>query len=447
MCVRGFEDSEKESPQRAHIPLRARSHITRLSVRSTVYTIRRRVKDDIQKETDATLKNPIEFREWWKVLMRVWRPAFTRSEFLVACFVFDRTAAWGKEWEVITPSQMLGGVTGKDGTVYAPGLQMSAPTLLKAVNGLLDKKAVLRRRKGARWAYALNYEYRPTEPQEPMPLPVPKRLKPGADHKVSLQKPPQKGKETLPINIENNKCFAKDHPQAAGGPPLLAKVNAQLKALADATMQTATAKRQAKQHALTDTGCMTMWQDACRAAMPREVHLSLTKTDTVILRRYLLRKFGRNGTEAGRFIRWVAERWLTIRDEKFAWMNNTPPSVPSIRFLVRFAENFEDAWNDRERVERLASMSVREREVDRLMRKKGMSRQAAEAETDARLAKSAQAQEHTKAAKAAHAAISAMNRMGAESEQAQQRNLRWQRIADSRKASTSTNSTLPDFDD
>lgn len=417
-------------------------------MRSTVYTTRRRVKQNLQRETNATLRNPIEFREWWKVLMRVWRPDFTRSEFLVACFVFDRTAAWGKEWEVITPTQMLEGVIGQDGTVYAPGLQMSAPTIHKAVSGLLAKTALLRRRAGTRWAYALNYEYRPTDTQKPMPLPVPKRLAAGGKCKEILQKPPQKCKETLPINRENNKCFAKDRPADGGlSPKLLAKVNAQIDALAAATMQNAAEKRKAKQLAMTDTGCMTMWQDACMAAMPKEIHLSLTKTDNVILRRYLSRKFGRNGAEAGRFIRWVADRWLTIREEKFGWMNNTPPSVPSIRFLVRFADQFEDAWNDRERIERLASMSVRDREVDRMIRRKGMSRQAAEAEADAKIAKSTQAQQHAKAAREAHAAIGALSRMTAETEQAQQRNLRWQRIADARTTSTHTQPTIPDFDE
>ena len=41
---------------------------------------------------DGSMKSPIEFREWFKILFRVWRPNLSPNEFLVAQFIFDRTA-------------------------------------------------------------------------------------------------------------------------------------------------------------------------------------------------------------------------------------------------------------------------------------------------------------------------------------------------------------------
>jgi hypothetical protein len=313
----------------------------------------------------------------------------------------------------------------------------AALTTLVAL-GLLRKRAVRHR-----FAYALNYEF---NPQNTMKMPTPKRLVEPQKVKDSFTPNKKRGQNSFTLNCTiNNKRTVPKTPQALDGPEATMEEKMQeLQTLADATMKQTSVRRKVRQDSMTPQGCATMWQDACKEFHPTETHLSLTQADSAILRRFLARAYGKDATRARDFLRWLSENWLLLRAELFHWMQNTPPAVPSIRFTVRFSDKFETAFAERDEYERLAALPLRDREVRTLMRRKGMGQAAAEAEVDAREAKTVQAKQQRKDAKAATLAATALSAVQAREQQAGPARRRWDRVAAARAATSSTD--LPDFD-
>jgi hypothetical protein len=410
---------------------------------------RQRVNKNLSEDWgDGALKNPLEFREWWKVLMRVWRPALTVSQFMVAAFIFDRTAAWGKEWEVITLRHFIDGVSGKDGACYAPGLGLSQPTVSAALASLCEQGLVRKRAVRNRYAYALNYEY---NPENPMKLPVPKRVSNPQGVKESYTQVPKKVKNTFTLNC--TKSIKRNVPKTPCPSStdkdefdMEARMQ-ELQTLANATMAHTSSRRKVKQDALTPQGCCTLWMDACVEFHPDSTQLSLTQSDSAILRRFLVRAFGRDAAKARTFVRWLSEHWLILRAELFHWMQNTPPSVPSVRFTVKFSDKFEAAFAARDEYERLAALPLRDREVRTLMLRKGMTKAAAEAHVDAQHAQTVQAKETRKAAREAVQAANTLTTAQQRQRDADAAKRRWSRLSSAKHSATQTApDSLPDFD-
>lgn len=382
---------------------------------------------------DGTLKNPLEFREWWKVLMRVWRPVLTSSQFLVACFVFDRTAAWGKEWEIITLRHFVLGVTTASGVCYAPGLGLSQPTVSAALKSLKEIGLLRTRAVRKRVAYAFNYEF---QPNKTMPLPVPKRLKTDAKVKNSFSQTGVKVKESYTLNYTKSNITAKAKSLGDAATPHASSLKEKMhnvQKLADETLAHTASRRERKIAALTPEGCVKLWQDCCTREMPNETHLSITQADSAILKRYLLRQSGKDAGKARDYLTWLCSRWLTIRAESFAWMNGTAPSVPSIRFLVKFSDRFEEAYSRREFFNKLAQMPERERKVHTLTKKRGMTKDTAEKEVAAQEAASRQTAEAKQAAAALTKAALKLGTVEERQRQAEAGSSKWKRVASLKK--------------
>lgn len=337
------------------------------------------------------MRNPVEFREWFKILFRVWRPAMSPNQFLTALFVFDRTAGWGKEWEIITHKQFLEGVVGsKDGKTYAGGLRMSKNTLLSSLEWLKENGILRQRPEGARSAYALNYEWNP-EQTETMALARPKRLQ-------TLQTDPEKGANFEPSEgakiepsmganfepkEENGEMLRQ---KGKGNPTDSRRADPELTEKLGQAKAKGKASRKAKIIAWETTSALKAWHDLCRDLQPTLQHLATTDTDGVILHRYGKRwiKAGRTTEEWLSYLEWVIVRWTGIRSDQFDWMKASSPGVPSIRFFVRFSDRFEQAYAGRSRIEYVAGLSTRDREIERLVHK-GMDREVAEKDVDGRL--------------------------------------------------------------
>jgi hypothetical protein len=401
---------------------------------------------------DGSMKNPIEFREWFKILFRVWRPHLSPNEFLVAQFIFDRTAGWGKEWEVIRPDHFLSGVVGKDGKIYASGLVMTPPTLRKCLASLIDRGAIRMVQEKRKKTYALNYEWNPDEIENyaTMPPPLPKRLKnlqelqtedpaEKENHFPESEKKenhfPSKGKISFILNKKRkDKCFAKEETQpsasrnspATQGEGLLAVAQ-----LMDKVSRESANKRQSKINAWRFDSVLKAWHELCLSHHSEANHLSVTKTDCLILhkygKRFVRESKARTSSEWLDYLSWVIERWHTIRESQFSWMKANSPSVPSIRFLVKFSDRFEQAWADKKSLERMAALSTRDREIEARIRK-GVDRFAAEREVDERLGL-------LKAKQDAEAAVSKLKRQQASFEKshrdhtaALERNAKWKTL-------------------
>lgn len=365
--------------------------------------------------------------------MRVWRPSLTPSQFLVACFVFDRTAAWGKEWEVITLRHFVSGVTTSAGACYGPGLGLSQPTVSAALTGLKKIGLLRTRAVRKRTAYALNYEY---QPNKTMPLPVPKRLKEGAKVKNSFSQTGSKVKESYTLNY--TKSIVTGKPKSIGDAAAPHAISLEEKMhnvqiLADETLAATTARREKKITALTPEGCVKLWQDCCTREMPNETHLSITQADSAILKRYLARFSGKDAKKARDYLTWLCSRWLTIRAESFAWMNGTGPSVPSIRFMVKFSDKFEEAYSRRTFFDKLAEMPERERKVHTLTKKRGMTKATAEKEVEAQEAASRQTAEAKQAAAALTKAALKLGAVEQRKQQAEAGASKWDKVASLKK--------------
>lgn len=340
------------------------------------------------------MKNPVEFREWFKILFRVWRPAMSPNQFLVAMFIFDRTAAWGKEWEIITHKHFLEGVRASDGREYASGLVMTKPTLRAALDHLIQCGAVSERKvTRGRTAYALVYEWNPNQ-QTDMALPKPKRLQTLQPKVTDDSSPegkeifPKEGKEIFPQIKENGNAMQKQSQScglAAGGDSCNEEDIDDLLGRATQSSRTARSRRLAKWNG--DTAA-AFWLSECLARFPHASHLAITKTDAAILARYGKRwqsvSKAREVVDLHEYLRWVIRHWLVIREAHFAWMKQASPGVPSIRFMVKFSDRYEGAFEERLAIEQMEQMDSEGREVAKRVRR-GMAEEVAKAEVSRKL--------------------------------------------------------------
>lgn len=397
---------------------------------------------------DASMKNPMEFREWFKILFRVWRPHLSPNQFLTALFIFDRTAAWGKQWEVITHDHFINGVTGRDGQVYETGLRMSRPTLIESLRWLAAVGAIhMRPVKQCRTAYALNYEWNPEQPLESnaMPLAKPKRLhtlqsdtpapeapkvgltKPKSNHSSGKETLPLTGKETLPHNRREDNCKAKASLAKARQVSVRQEPNSlDLDSTLAAASQRSLAKRKARQAVWSATSASTVWFDLHSLHFPNTAALAVTKTDICILHKYGRRWMGskRPVAEWLEFLGWVVMRWAALRESQFAWMKTNSPAIPSIRFLVKLSDRFEQAYEHQATTDRLATLPTREREIEARVRK-GMARDLAEQEVDQRLGLSEDRQAIERAAAEIKRQRLSLQTQGRDQAEAEARNQHW----------------------
>jgi len=103
-----------------------------------------------------------------------------------------------------------------------------------------------------------------------------------------------------------------------------------------------------------------------------------TQKDILILKQHL-GAVQRAGTDAVAYLEWVVESWAKVISTRFAWMTTTRPQFPSVRFMVKFSEEFQAAYAKRDEIERLANMTATEKLVARRVAR-GMSEEAARRE-------------------------------------------------------------------
>ncbi len=351
-----------------------------------------RVESTYSWGRDESLANPLEQREWLKVLLRVWRPALSASEFLVLAFIFDRTILWGKTWEVITHHHFLDGVCTRDGTCYAPGLDLSRPTLTAALARLKALGAIhTQPARDGRTGYALNLSWKPAT-QSPAMIATPRKARtapplmatPKRKAEGGQKSFPPGGKKLSPLTVSTKAVVTVPKADSCGedGPEAIRE---RLTAKAQTASAVSLGKRAAKAERLKTDAVGNAWQDACRRFHPTAQHLSLTVADCAILKQYLTRRFRRNGKEAISFLSWTVQHWLTIRASLFGWMNKTPsPEAPSIRWMVARSDKYEEQWNKRAALEEFAALPSREQAIRTRMVRMGENRETASAWVDQR---------------------------------------------------------------
>lgn len=103
-----------------------------------------------------------------------------------------------------------------------------------------------------------------------------------------------------------------------------------------------------------------------------------TQKDILILKKHL-GVVQRAGTDAVAYLEWVVESWNKVIGTRFAWMTKDRPQFPSVKFMVKFSEEFQAAYAKRDEIERLANMTATEKLIARRV-SRGMDEEAARRE-------------------------------------------------------------------
>lgn len=338
------------------------------------------VRDTLQeKPTESTLnlKDPVWFREWFKVIVRQWAQHLTLRQLGMVIFIFDRTAAWGKEWELIRYSSFVTGITSKDGDKrYAAGICGCERSALTLTNELLDMGMIVKRRSREGNYWALNYEWTPENMSKIRRLSRNPQKAAGPNTQKPAGLNPQKA-------AGHNKGYAEDEEvtqkeQCPAGDDFFHSALVKARAKGQAAIERRKAR---KQNSLSLPDMMRLWSESCRSApwaeyaTPREY---LTKRDTFALQSYA-KRFAKAfpNEKFSEYLGWVIEKWPGLISDLFGWMTKAPPpETPSPLFLIKWAKEFEGTFLQRRAFEKRMEMTPEEREVARLV-KSGMSEEQA----------------------------------------------------------------------
>ena len=335
----------------------------------------------LREETDKSiinLRDPVWFREYFKIIMRVWSLELTMQQLAVVLFIFDRTAAWGKEWELIRYSSFVVGITSKDGSKrYAAGVCNSISTATRLTNELILLNMIVKRRSKAGNVWAINYNR-----DQPV-MKTPRRLTRNQSSVTGSNQPTMKGSNRSPMVGRKYSKAIKGNASQKINPSLAAEGPSITEALANAKAKSAAAR----ERRTTKRGGNLTWQEVSQcwavsvqdaewsdATDIRKGRLYLTKRESQALKSYSTR-FAKDYPQQAfkEFLTWVIDHWPGLVTELFSWMTKSPPpSNPAALFIIKWAEKLEEKFMNRDAFETRLRMTPEEREISRLV-KSGMS--------------------------------------------------------------------------
>lgn len=294
------------------------------------------------KQSTIKFTDPTVFRECFKIIMREWATTLTLRQLGVVMFIFDRTAAWGKEWELIRYESFVEGVTNKDGNVrYSAGVCNSVMTARTITKQLTDMEYLVKKRtpKGNFWA--LNYQkIQPTRPQK-------------QQSECSKMNTRDCSKMNTPYNMKKRNASQNNKPSRASaqgeGLPSISVEDALARGLAKAS---AARERLAarKLNKMNSMDISKLWVATLQGApwyerdpsgkmfmSTREAQAFKSYHDR-FRKNYPLKHFKP-------YLTWLIHSWPELREQLFSWMTKAPPPLaPAPMFIIKFCEKFEDAW-------------------------------------------------------------------------------------------------------
>jgi hypothetical protein len=338
--------------------------------------------NDKADESTTNLRDPVWFREWFKVIVREWAQHLTLRQLGMVIFIFDRTAAWGKEWELIRYSSFVTGITNKDGDKrYAAGICGCERSALTLTNELITMGMLRKRRSREGNYWALNYEWQPNDMNKirklnrnPQKLAGLNTQKPAG---LNTQKPAGHNKSKAQMRNASQK---EQYPDTGEGSSSIIQ---EALARARAKGQAALERRKTRDaHKIKMPDIIRLWAETCREAdwaghiTPREY---LTKQDAYALKAYSTRFSKAFPTQPfSDYLKWVLNNWPGLIAEQFHWMTKAaPPEAPAPLFFIKWCAKFEEAFLHSRAFEKRMTLTPEERKIDKLIRS-GMSREDAE---------------------------------------------------------------------
>lgn len=296
--------------------------------------------DTDHEESTVNLKNPVWFREWFKIIIRQWAGELKPNELVVVLFIFDRTAAWGKEWEFIKSEAFVEGVTSKDGSIrYANGV-CSSLSVARKITADLTKRGYLRRRRfkyGYQWS--INYDH---------------HVSTGEQSELSSQE--LSPVSSLILRTKENKQMLRRKLSSPSRPRGSDKRASSVEEALEKGRAKAKKARERqelrKKYHMNSSDIRQRWTTLVQNSdwVDREdiasSKLYLTGIESKALASYC-KRFLKNypSKPFADYLAWVIDNWQGIRTEVFGWMTKKPsPEAPHAMFLIKWADRFEERY-------------------------------------------------------------------------------------------------------
>ena len=349
-------------------------------------------------ESTVNLKCPVWFRGHFKVIMREWAEHLTMQQLAVVMFLFDRTAAWGKEWELVKMRAFVYGISSADGEVrYASGVCSSVSTAERVTSELMDMGVIFKRKSREGNLWALNYKWKEKYMREPRIIKRnPSRMTGSNPSSVTGSNPScmtdHKYSEAIKGNASQNITLSRLSGREGRSGFSIEDAVAKAKAKTQAAVDRKQAKKKGRMNSV---DVARHWTTAVKSAPWLEVgdaitaSCYLTKRDAQALKSYTDR-FSKSypKEDAREYLTWLVHQWPGLRTEVFGWMTKCPaPEAPSALFLIKWKDRIEEKYLQRIAFEKRLTLTPEEREVGRLV-KSGMSLGNAKAKVHGTEAKS-----------------------------------------------------------
>lgn len=332
-----------------------------------------RILHELNETSTINFKDPIWFREQFKIIMREWAQLLTMRQLAMVMFIYDRTAAWGKEWELIKYSSFVTGITNADESItYAAGMCGSVVTAKRIMSELVVMSIVRKKQTMGGCLWSLNYEWEPNNYSKCSKM---------ISSKIS-KTIPSKGSNLIPhkyMNIKGNVSQKKLSRRLAARAPSSSIEEAleRGRSKAKAARERQELRKKGKLNSM-DIG--KVWTAAMREAPWMAVDdlksgkLYLVKREAQALASYSDRFMKAYPYEVFKdYMTWVLHNWPGIMSEAFGWMTKyPPPETPNAFFFIKRASTFEEKYLQRVAFEKRLNMTPEDREVSKLV-KAGMN--------------------------------------------------------------------------
>ena len=332
--------------------------------------------------------SPEDYRRISRDLDRAWAQALPPNEFAMVRFIFDRTIGWAKEWEKIPITHFTEGIIGYDfhRTNYGGMWTCSKSTVIRLIRALVAKGAIRREIAGKSFQYSLNLDWEPL-------MKTPKRIKnaeKGAEGSKSDTLSGSKydtsgGPKSGPKEEEENIIPTENR----------SKREAQRYELEEGTREAARQSASRRAHKKKEghfcrgedggfvpspTAMGKFWEDLHFEHCEGHDMAPLSNRALLMVRTYCLEWNQRHrGLEfTTDYLPWLFANWSTMRKTQLSWMLKCS-EIPEPAFVsnAKMRPHFEEGWRKRSRIEHMATLSPRDREV-LLLKDRGMSDEAAE---------------------------------------------------------------------
>ncbi len=346
-------------------------------------------------------------------LMRSCAIHLSGSQLSVTMFILDRTYGWGKSSEVITYDHFLCGIPSDDPEKpHAGPLMMARATLAAALRKLIEMNLVMTENMPNRGLikYGINPGWVPPVHKTNKSLGKPKRLEKlpnlqisddSSSSKIELE-PVQKldcssseielgSVQKLALKKSKEKNRKEKKGKGRTPEPLAHAESLPEESIEERIARASSASAAARRSCLlkwSSVSASVAWEDAVARFWPDEPRFTTIKTQG-----YALHRYGKKWIAAGpdrtvtswlEYLNWTVSHWSIVRTEHFGWMHDGSPAIPSISFFVKFAAQFEQAYEQKQGLEAISKMSPRDREVARMVRS-GTEQESAEKAADERM--------------------------------------------------------------